>query len=57
MSSLRFNAVEEAFKKKAVEVIAPSKLTSDYYGKYVFNKATMAKFLPKATIKALKNST
>lgn len=57
MSSLRFNAVEEAFKKKAVEVIAPSKLTSDYYGKYVFNKATMAKFLPKATIKALKNAT
>jgi glutamine synthetase len=57
MSSLRFNAVEEAFKKKAVEVIAPSKLTSDYYGKYVFNKATMAKYLPKATIKALKNAT
>jgi len=57
MSSLRFNAVEEAFKKKAVEVIAPSKLTSDYYGRYVFNKATMAKFLPKATIKALKNAT
>jgi glutamine synthetase len=57
MSSLRFNAVEEAFKKKAVEVSAPAKLTSDYYGKYVFNKATMAKYLPKATIKALKDAT
>jgi glutamine synthetase len=57
MSSLRFNAVEEAFRKKAIEVIAPSKLTSDYYGKYVFDKATMAKYLPKATIKALKQAT
>jgi glutamine synthetase len=57
MSSLRFNAVEEAFKKKALEVSAPSKLTSDYYGKYVFNKATMAKYLSKDTMKALKNVT
>jgi len=55
MSSLRFNAVEEAFKKKAVEVSAPSKYSSDYYGKYVFNKAAMAKYLSKDTIKALKN--
>ena len=55
MSSLRFNAVEEAFKKKAVEVSAPSKFTSDYYGKYVFNKAAMVKYLSKDTIKALKN--
>ena len=55
MSSLRFNAVEEAFKKKAVEVSAPSKYTSDYYGKYVFNSAAMAKYLSKDTLKALKN--
>ena len=55
MSSLRFNAVEEAFKKKAVEVIAPSKFTSDYYGKYVFNKAAMVKYLSKDTLKALNN--
>ncbi len=55
MSSLRFNAVEEAFKKKALAVCPPSKFTSDYYGKYVFNKATMVKYLSKDTIKALTN--
>ncbi|MDD4990958.1 MAG: glutamine synthetase III [Paludibacter sp.] len=55
MSSLRFNAVEEAFKKKALEVAAPSKFTSDYYGKYVFNKAAMVKYLSKDTLKALNN--
>jgi len=55
MSSLRFKAVEEAFKKKALEVTAPSKFTSDYYGKYVFNRATMAKYLSKDTLKLLKN--
>ena len=37
MSTLRFKAVEEAFKKKALCVSAPEKFTSDYYGKYVFN--------------------
>ncbi len=57
MSSLRFNAVEEAFKKKALEVTAPSKLTSDYFGKYVFNQATMAKYLSKQTMRDLKNVT
>jgi glutamine synthetase len=55
MSSLRFKAVEEAFKKKALEVTPPSKFTSDYYGKYVFNRATMAKYLSKDTLKSLKN--
>lgn len=55
MSSLRFKAVEEAFKKKALEVSAPSKFTSDYYGKYVFNSAAMSKYLSKDTLKALKN--
>ncbi|MEI8085811.1 MAG: glutamine synthetase III, partial [Paludibacter sp.] len=55
MSSLRFKAVEEAFKKKALEVTPPSKFTSDYYGKFVFNNATMVKYLSKDTLKALKN--
>ncbi|HLP05807.1 MAG TPA: glutamine synthetase III, partial [Paludibacter sp.] len=55
MSSLRFKAVEEAFKKKALCVSAPEKFTSDYYGKYVFNSAAMAKYLSKDTLKALKN--
>jgi glutamine synthetase len=55
MSTLRFKAVEEAFKKKALCVSAPEKFTSDYYGRYVFNSAAMAKFLSKDTLKALKN--
>ncbi len=55
MSSLRFNAVEEAFKKKAIVVSPPAKFTSDYYGKYVFNNTTMVKYLSKDTLKALKN--
>lgn len=56
-SALRFKAVEEAFKKKALCVTAPAKFTSDYYGKYVFNKATMVKYLSKDTVKALNNAT
>jgi glutamine synthetase len=55
MSSLRFKAVEEAFKKKAITVCPPSGNTSDYYGKYVFSRSTMAKYLSKDTLKDLKN--
>lgn len=56
MSSLRFKAVEEAFKKKALCVTAPSKFTTDYYGKYVFTKSIMAKYLSKDIMKALNNA-
>ncbi|MDR0733875.1 MAG: glutamine synthetase III [Dysgonamonadaceae bacterium] len=55
MSKLRFKAVEEAYKKKAVAVSAPEQLTSDYYGKYVFNKDQMAKYLSKETLDKLIN--
>jgi glutamine synthetase len=53
MANLRFKAVEEAFKKKAVIVAAPAHLTSDYYGELVFDKKQWAKYLPKDTVKAL----
>jgi glutamine synthetase len=53
MSSLRFKAVEEAFKKKATVVSAPEQITSDYYGKQVFNKEQMAKYLSKETLEVL----
>jgi glutamine synthetase len=43
---LRFQVVEEAFKKKAVEVKAPSERPSEYFGKYVFNREKMYKYLP-----------
>ncbi|MDR0832696.1 MAG: glutamine synthetase III [Candidatus Symbiothrix sp.] len=55
MANLRFKAVEEAFEKKAVEVVAPSEMTSEYYGKYVFNKAQIEKYLSKETFKTLMN--
>ena len=43
---LRFQVVEEAFKKKAVEVAVPSERPSEYFGKYVFNREKMYKYLP-----------
>ncbi|MGL4292654.1 MAG: glutamine synthetase III [Bacteroidales bacterium] len=55
MAELRFNVVEEAFKKKAKEVAVPSTRPSDYYGKYVFNREKMYKFLDKKTFDALTN--
>lgn len=53
MSSLRFKVVEEAFKRKAVEVTAPEKFTSAYFGRNVFNRAQMSKFLSKETLRTL----
>ena len=38
--------MEEAFKKKAVEVRTPSERPSEYFGKYVFNREKMYKYLP-----------
>ena len=52
MSTLRFKAVEEAFSHKAVHVDAPEQMTSEYYGKYVFNRKQMAKYLSKETMNA-----
>ena len=46
MANLRFQVVEEAFKKKPVEVIAPVERPSEFFGKYVFNRAKMYKYLP-----------
>ena len=43
---LRFQVVEEAFKKKAEEVKVPSERPSEYFGKYVFNREKMYKYLP-----------
>ncbi|MCH5308642.1 MAG: glutamine synthetase III [Prevotella sp.] len=43
---LRFRVVEEAFKKKAIEVSTPSERPSEYFGKYVFNREKMYKYLP-----------
>ena len=40
-NNLRFQVVEEAFKKHALDVKAPSERPSEYFGKYVFNKEKM----------------
>ena len=46
MGNLRFEAVAEASKKKPVEVIAPTERPSEYFGKKVFNRQKMYKYLP-----------
>ena len=46
MGNLRFEAVTEASKKKPVEVIAPTERPSEYFGKKVFNRQKMYKYLP-----------
>ena len=46
-NNLRFQVVEEAFKKKALDVKAPATRPSEYFGKYVFNREKMYKYLPK----------
>ncbi|MBR4921616.1 MAG: glutamine synthetase III [Prevotella sp.] len=45
-NNLRFQVVEEAFKKRALDVKAPEERPSEYFGKYVFNKQKMHKYLP-----------
>ena len=44
--NLRFRVVEEAFKKKAIDVENPSERPSEYFGKYVFTRQKMYKYLP-----------
>ena len=41
MANLRFQVVEEAFKKKPLEVPPPSERPSEYFGKYVFYRTKM----------------
>ena len=48
MSNLRFQVVEEAFKKRPLEVEVPKERPSEYFGKYVFTRAKMYKYLPAA---------
>ena len=47
MANLRFEVVAEAFRKKPLDVIAPVERPSEYYGKNVFNRAKMYKYLPR----------
>ena len=49
MSISRFNAVEKASNRKAVEAITPNQKVSEYYGENVFNRKAMQKYLSKET--------
>ena len=46
-NDLRFQVVSEAFKKKPLDVIAPAERPCEYFGKKVFNREKMYKYLPK----------
>ena len=46
-NELRFQVVGEAFKKKPLDVKAPSERPCEYFGKKVFNREKMYKYLPK----------
>ncbi len=46
-SNLRFQVVEQAFSKKPLDVKAPEGRPCEYFGKKVFNREKMYKYLPK----------
>ena len=46
-NNLRFQVVEEAFKKRPIEVKVPTERPSEFFGKYVFDRKKMYKYLPK----------
>ncbi len=52
--SLRFKVVEEAFKKRPLEIPAPTERPSEYFAKYVFNQEKMFKYLPRTTYHKLR---
>ena len=52
-NDLRFQVVGEAFKKKPLDVIAPAERPCEYFGKKVFNREKMYKYLPKDVYKKM----
>ena len=53
MAKLRFEVVAEAAKKKPVCVATPTERPSEYFGKNVFNRAKMYKYLPREVYEKL----
>ena len=49
MGNLRFDVVQEAFKKKAVSPETPAGKPSDYFGSLVFGRSNMRKYLDSET--------
>ena len=54
-NELRFQVVGEAFKKKPLDVKAPSERPCEYFGKKVFNREKMYKYLPKDIYEKMKD--
>ncbi len=52
-SSLRFQLVGEAFKKKPIEVPNSEERPSEFFAKYVFNRQKMFKYLPAKVYKKM----
>ena len=46
MTNLRFEAVTQASRKRPVEVITPVQRPSEFFGRKVFHRARMSKYLP-----------
>ena len=53
MSNLRFDVVQEAFKKKAATVQIPAERPSEYFGSLVFGRDNMRKYLDVDTFNQL----
>lgn len=53
MAHVRFEALKEAYSRRPKEVEKTSPLTSDYYGKLVFSRKKMEKYLSKHAYKAV----
>ncbi len=52
-STLRFQVVGEAFTKKALDVPNSKERPSEFFGKYVFNRQKMFKYLPAKVYKKM----
>ncbi len=52
-SNLRFQVVEQAFSKKPLDVKVPEGRPCEYFGKKVFNREKMYKYLPKDVYKKM----
>ena len=53
MSELRFRVVEKAFHTKPKEVSVPSRRPEEYFGKYVFSREKMFRYLSRAVYEKL----
>ena len=55
MSKLRFDVVQDAFKREAVKAATPGKMASELFGELVFDRPKMRKYLDAKSYDALLN--